>query len=174
MRETITLDEFYARSDAFIDSLDRGVLGRFAVDREALSIHNRINYNQFLVSYGTIIEGNSGELYTATGMQLLERLKFASGATGKSIPVLRKDVYYELMYWWSQSDNKSMRHEADDEPKVADMHVTRKRMNQLAMVAICPNYHDYFAVGIWDLGYIERCYNDGIDPVIALELRVVH
>ena len=151
----MTLAELSAMSYAFVNRLDRSPLGRFAVPQKLLLAVDRHERISTLASGGFSVEG-------ITVAQSSDRVQDASRESG----VPHSDGVVELMYWWSVSDEPMWAAKS----KRALFSWVEKPMAWLGIVADNPEMHPYFAVGLLDYGFVQKCIADGIDVEIAVAL----
>jgi len=153
----------------FIGSLDRSVLGSFAVDGEALYLSHLVHRYLLVaddLSTSISVGDMSYGLYDdrASALKLAQETEDLYNAT---FPLpYREAAATELFYWWSIS--------GDDELVEAESHYgDYQAHNRLALIASStPLVHSYFAVGIWDTAFIERCTADGVDPELAASMNL--
>jgi len=150
----VTWEEVVSDSNSFIDSLDRSILGRFAVPRDVLSEAERAQRSGALaVLPGIASVGGAPWWEQMTALRYL-------GVDGY------KAVFAEVAYWWSVSDELLLTDGVMEKGWTFDI------VERLRLVVAHPHMHDYFDNGIWDIVLIERCIADGVDAELALSTKM--
>lgn len=155
----ITIQDLDNASNDFMDSIDRSILGRFAIpDTELLRLLDMVQRSNIIgrlesVSYDYLIDG----LYARLSQFNLER----------------EDVRDELFFWWKNGDDEVLKEYVNkrraNDPSYQGL---SERLNQFDAISTHQDKHDYFEAGVWDIALIERCIADDIDPSLALTLAV--
>ena len=140
----------WSESEAWVDSIDRSELGAFAVPRVGLVAINATEQSHTDAPYGVALATYSkiNDAFASAGITRHENHLYAA----------------EMLYWRGSLDDKEYR---------VAYGGALERLAELHIIATRPvSMHPYFAVGIWDTGFIERCISDGIDPALASEVRL--
>ena len=146
--------EVEATSERFVTGLDRSRLGDFVVPMDALlamDIFYRTSVHVWAASYP--------EAYEAMSIANQVASRKANDAC-YSAAVEWRDVVAELLFWWDTADDSPGIHNAIRE----SVSVGLDRLNTITSH---PEMHGYFAAGIWDVPFIERCRADGVDSDLA-------
>jgi len=152
----IPLLDFEAESKRYVDALDRTGLGVFATPIPLLAAAD-VFYRMALLPSARSAITLRNEWY--------ERLR------GAFVRSCRKqsdmdDATAEMVFWWGLTDDPLW-----EQRKICTDNVAvSERLTTLISIHAHPDMHDYFAAGIWDVDFIERCISDGIDPEMAAVL----
>ena len=142
-------------SAEFIDSLDRDVLGSFAMRRDVLFYADLAQMRYInMLRHGVTGYGSTDD------QDKLDELCEVAG-------VEHHDALAELFFWWKRTGDKDLIgyiESGNENDKVKD------RMAQLEIVAANREMQSFFAVDIWDTELIMRFLNDGVDAEVAREL----
>ena len=152
------IDEIRSSARSFIDSLDRSVLGRFAVDEQALYLLHLAEL------YNTKLDELQRQGYDHTpDMTLFQNWR---SDTHRALSDLvahddRDAVAVELDFWWIRSDYENA-------SASSFWGLSSQERERLLLISESPEeMHGYFAAGIWDVPFIERCRADGVDSDLA-------
>ena len=151
-----------ARARAFIDGLDRSVLGRFAVDEQGLYLLHLGELYRF-IAVALFSQNNRRREYDAVWEKITENEKaireIVTDYTNRTV------FLDELYFWWHSSDNGLL--QGNSERGYAPI----ERNAWMELLSTSPvARHEYFAVGLRDIDFIDRCIAVGVDPEMALTL----
>ena len=139
------------QSRKLIGAIDRSRLGSFAVPLDALIAgETRERILEDTPDYGRYFEAMHHE-----SIARLDKTLVDSGTDEDSVRV-------EVLFWWGIYDKSLLRYSGR-----ALRRDTENAVLRLVDIYENPDMHDYFAAGIWDIPFIERCMSDGIDHEIA-------
>jgi len=155
----VTGADIVALSRDFIESMNTTRLGRFGLDSDTLLAADVIQRHRLVNGGGVEIKDSLLDFYLTESQRLLS-------AQGKTI----NDAHGELFFWWKLSGQGDLIFYMMDE--LSHNKNLTHRMGFLSMVIDHRDMHDYFAVGIMDTDFIERCMADGIDAEMAHSLVV--
>lgn len=162
------IDDIPTIARTFIDGLDRSALGSFTVDIHSLYLaHVAELYNAHVEDFKKDYDLDFEEYLH----QAMKASAQAIGTLSYYVPeVDRPKVFDELYLWWERNDaypemlDNNLRHLLWD-------HGFNDSRERLVLIADSPNaFHDYFAVDIWDITFIEKCIADGVDASLAKSL----
>jgi len=152
--KTVTWESVHFASEQFVDGLDRALLTALNVDtRTLVSVESAMRYwllnrNDIEVSDYTLAQAGDDAIAVAREMQT-------------SFSKVENDVYF----WWEYAReplwNKDIK---------KDYRVRWTDIDLRFVMADNPDKLDYFAMGIWDFDYIDRCIANGIDATLAADL----
>jgi len=159
-------DAMLAQAREWVDSLPREVLGAFAVDAEALATEKL--YSMWVNAYGENRHNELIEVSKLTTNAILDALEasdsFLSALDGEvhtssyDVSTYNTIVDWEMRFWLKQSG------EWQDE---------NEQMGEEDFIYIIANNtdkHSFFESGIWDIPFITKCIDDGIDVEMALSI----
>lgn len=152
-------------SRAWVKSLDRSIIGMFAVDEELLAIRYAYEFvNRNSTYFPQLVTDVLSEMVTARCNVL-------------NIPVYQwDDISGEFIFWWKRGDVPS-EWMADyfDRLRTIRENPSFQHLTMLDKVAnfttVYPAMLPYLESDIWDEILIHRFINEGIDPVIAVTLN---
>ena len=160
------VDEIQTRVRAFIDGLDRSVIGRFAVDEHAL----------YLALVSELRRKKVEKMETDGWAEYSSSLKSAKRQFEESKRELRDVVtteqfstlvYTELIFWGQRSDEADLK-----EILLWGVSWSAEHDELLTEVSAHPvEMHPFFEAGIWDVPFIETCIADGVDVAISASIK---
>ena len=153
-----TAEELRAISTAFVDGLDRTVLGRFAVPRDVLIstdmflrvTSSPVLRNLFLNARDVRRDSFSGD--EARRLSMHHGLMFSASQ-------------HEALFWWRAVPDPLW----SDQITYGSKLITNS-LDTLSAIVSHPDMHDYFAAGLWDVDFIERCILGDMDTELAVAL----
>ena len=140
---------FLAKSDIWVKSIDRSRLGVLATPPNILALGHAIHRTSKNRSRYRVKELLEYMLTTETGQSVFGSPEFDNELSAE-------------VWFWNKPGKRTPRFrlKAPLLPAVV----------RLETIAANPEMHDYFAAGIWDIEFINRCLAEGIDASIAVEM----
>jgi len=154
-----SVDDVVGHSTAFVDSLDRSVLGSLGVPRDVLIL---LDINERAGSLRMVADIHILQLTERKTYDDAYRAYVAAGGE----PTFESFDYAvgELLWWWSVTDD----------PMWKDNWYARgvggwieDALSRVRLIAARQDMHPFFEVGIWNTDFIERCIADDIDSELA-------
>ena len=140
-----------AKSNDFVNGLDRSRLGRFAVPIEALLMIDTLER----IDKSIVSESPEGKEFYG---ERHDRTKYFYSDSKPKM----QEILSELFFWWKMHND----------PLWAiipewDLNLNEESLRLLELYYTHPDMHDFFDAGIWDISFIARCIADGVDVEMA-------
>jgi len=163
MTKPYTVEGLKRESRDFVYSLDRSVLGSFAVDSGLLVIADSIQRIDML--HDDVEANNLPADLDELDRILGEKMFRSKGFKGFGL-------LPEVCHWWISDGTSAMSRHANALLKRSPEMVST-RAHRLTLAATYPAMHSFFEADIWDVPFIERCIADGVDIDLALSMSEV-
>ena len=165
MADSIVVQVFqqaFSDSCKWVSGLDRSRLGSFAGD----ATHIAITHALFLVRLDKYMN-----YLTATELADQMRADYdnARGATFLN-PDEMENLEAEIVMWWHICGDSHM---INSTKLFTSSNRITRRVSQLSLVYNCPSMVHYFESDVWDVQFIEKCMEGGLDPAIAASMTLV-
>ena len=160
MSKRYTVGEIQSVSREFVYSLDRTVLGSFAVHPELLVLadsiqridmqHENIDAEDLAADLDDMARLLGDELYRTKGFKAFGTLP-------------------EVCHWWIGYGDRKMSRHAKFLLK-RSMLIVAELESRLTLIAAHPDMHDFFVADIWDICSIRSFIAGGVDVELAVTL----
>jgi len=158
----LIIDDIHAASREFIDNLDRSSMKGLVCNIDALylcDVSYRITRELKTIPIADRSDADNA-IYSDSYIALTVALTYSI--------MTDHDVRSELLFWWTVSGDDALSEFAWSSPE-SDLYITD--IHQRYHYSHPAEMRPYFRLGIWDVGFIEQCISDDIDPALAVSMR---
>jgi len=141
-------------SDDWVASIDRSALGSFRVPANILAAADSVmltGTHPVNATVNAILQEFFMHRFAS------ENLEYNSG--------YEAITEAELWFWQNRTKGYAYRQRSDLKNEV------KKNLDQLEFITSYPTMLGFFEAGIWDIGFIENCIAEGIEPSLATSVQ---